>query len=278
MHRTTRIAFSLLVALSLLLSAFANTEIRNFDAIREDVDELGWLSLKFKGLDWTGLDANASERNFHVVPAPLGTPLNEVCQKNQGEETDSRSSRRCEHEVWIRLDLDDEAWSSFSKFTLRLSWPAFVSESTSFPLQFLSKCLSEQHSTDFDVEIFSSSEVLQLLGSSDSTIPRPDSWKSGSTRSTRKMFSRIRLVNTGVRNPSHPPLDISSTKVPFTVKLEPLHFGVLPESVIPTIFAILLLSGTSFLFLVPKFFGAFECISLKAAEELSVRVDPKKTQ
>ncbi|KLO06306.1 hypothetical protein SCHPADRAFT_693900 [Schizopora paradoxa] len=259
MHRTTQIAFSLLITLSLLLSALANTEIRNFDAIREDVDELGWLSLKFKELDWTGLDANTSESSFHVVSAPLGTPLSEVCQKIRGEETDSRSSRRCEHEVWIRLDLDDDAWSSFSKFTLRLSWPAF-------------------HSTDFDVEIFSSSEVLQLLGSSDSTIPRPDSWKSGSTRSTRKMFSRIRLVNTGVRNPSNPPVDNSSTKVPFTVKLEPLHFGVLPESVIPTIFAILLVSGTSFLFLVPRVLGAFECISSKAAEELSGGVDPKKTQ
>jgi len=29
--------------------------------------------------------------------------------------------------VWVLLDLDDLAWSSYSKFTLRASWPAYVS-------------------------------------------------------------------------------------------------------------------------------------------------------
>ena len=79
MQRAVQIFLGLIITLSSLLNALANTEIRNFEAIRENVDELDWLSLKFKGLDWTGLNANVSERNFHVVPAPLGTPLNKIC-------------------------------------------------------------------------------------------------------------------------------------------------------------------------------------------------------
>lgn len=130
MHRNARVAFTLLLAFSSQLSVLANTEIRNFEAKTEDIDELGWLSLKFKGLDRQWLDANVSERDFHIAPAPLGTPLDQVCRRSS-EEIQSRLSRRCEHETWIRLDLEDKAWSSFSKFTLRLSWPAFVSEKVS---------------------------------------------------------------------------------------------------------------------------------------------------
>lgn len=29
--------------------------------------------------------------------------------------------------VWVSLDLDDPAWRSYNKFTLRASWPAYVS-------------------------------------------------------------------------------------------------------------------------------------------------------
>lgn len=133
MRRNAQVAFALFLALSSQLCALANTEIRNFEVKTEDIDELGWLSLKFKGLDRQWLDANASERDFQIVPAPLGVPLDQVCRRSS-EELESRLSRRCEHETWVRLDLDDKAWTSFSKFTLRLSWPAFVSEKVSIPL------------------------------------------------------------------------------------------------------------------------------------------------
>lgn len=86
------------------------------------------------------------------------------------------------------------------------------------------------------------------------------------------------MVDTGVRNPSHPSLDMATSKVPFTVKLEPLHLGVLPASVIPTLLAILLVAGVSFVIVVPKILHAFERIGSKAAEELASNVNLKKTQ
>jgi len=249
--------YLLLVLLCLLLSALANTEIRNFEATEDRIDEIAFLSLKFKELDWKGLDANASERDFHVVPAKLGTALDQICETSS-DASESISSRRCAHESWVRLELDDKAWSTFTRFTLRVSWPAF-------------------YSTDFDLKIFSASELLQSFAS-DPLIPRPESWAAGPSRTTRRMYARIRLVDTGVRNPSHPLLDAVSDTVPFIVKLEPLHLGVLPESVIPTILAILLVAGASALFVVPKILSAFERIGLKAAEELSSEKSAKKTQ
>ena len=32
----------------------------------------------------------------------------------------------CPHEFWLILDLDREGWREYEKFTLRLSWPAYV--------------------------------------------------------------------------------------------------------------------------------------------------------
>lgn len=32
----------------------------------------------------------------------------------------------CPSELWLVLDLDAKNWQKFKKFTLRLSWPAFV--------------------------------------------------------------------------------------------------------------------------------------------------------
>ena len=66
---------------------------------------------------------------------------------------------------------------------------------------------------------------------------------SGAT--TRRMFARIRLVSAGVpvqRNATPQP-------VPFMVTIEPLLFGVIPGSVIPTV-ACLLFVGLAAGFLV----------------------------
>ena len=64
------------------------------------------------------LNSSHNEHSFRVQPAQLGTPLQLVC------ESDKQS---CPHEVWLRLDLGSAEWKRYDSFTLRLSWPAFVS-------------------------------------------------------------------------------------------------------------------------------------------------------
>ena len=60
----------------------------------------------------------------------------------------------------------------------------------------------------------------------------------------RRKFARIQLVNTGVLNPQselaksgQDPMKLPEP-VQIIVRLEPLVFGVIPQSVIPTIFAL----------------------------------------
>jgi hypothetical protein len=60
----------------------------------------------------------------------------------------------------------------------------------------------------------------------------------------RRKFARIQLVNTGVLNPQselaksgQDPTRLPEP-VPIIVRLEPLVFGIIPQSVIPTIFAL----------------------------------------
>ena len=53
-----------------------------------------------------------------VPPAPLGSILEDVCE--------GYLPGSCPHEDWLVLDLDDVAWGKFSKFTVRISWPASV--------------------------------------------------------------------------------------------------------------------------------------------------------
>ena len=122
----------------------ANTEIRNFDVALGIQDgsasgEVGGGVEKISrggGVDleapehsrvisqWPIFTANASELSFKVTPAPLDTALQSICEEPP-------VTNSCAHQLWITLDLDDPRWRSFSKFTLRLSWPAFVSTSCS---------------------------------------------------------------------------------------------------------------------------------------------------
>jgi len=59
---------------------------------------------------------------------------------------------------------------------------------------------------------------------------------------TRNKYARIQLAHTGVLTPfkNNPLANGSRYDVSFILKLEPLHFGVLPESVIPIICSILI--------------------------------------
>lgn len=56
-----------------------------------------------------------------------------------------------------------------------------------------------------------------------------------SSHTTRRKYARIRLSFSGVFSPPASPV---VDDVPFILALEPLYFGVLPSSVLPTICAI----------------------------------------
>ncbi|KDQ62931.1 hypothetical protein JAAARDRAFT_28899 [Jaapia argillacea MUCL 33604] len=187
-----------------LLSHFANanTEIVNFSVQLEDNLAVPgvWPSLHYGHSEeqWTGQPAPLQLTEQHICkPAHLFSPLGMI---------PGRTS--CSHEIWTMLDLDQETWRNFSKFTLRISYPA------SSP-------------TEFSIKIFSPSELHNEISTPssmyNSTLKIP-----GSPSMTRRKYARIRLSHTGVSigSPQPPP-------VTFNVILEPLYFQVLPASVIP---------------------------------------------
>lgn len=101
----------------LLPLATANTEIRNFDASQERVVAPFPSAITSR---FNVLNSTHRENTFQIAPAALGTPLSSVC-KDLGDGAD------CLNEIWLKLDLEDPAWINYAKFTIRISWPAFVS-------------------------------------------------------------------------------------------------------------------------------------------------------
>lgn len=88
---------------------------------------------------------------------------------------------------------------------------------------------------------------------------------------TRRKYARIRLVDTGVRTPTRNPA-AKRAPVPFTVILEPLHFGVLPSSVVPTLLCLLPVVACAALMVAP-INRYLERIAAKAREEISTAKD-----
>jgi len=219
MHSVSSVCVSLALLWLLVMvlaptTVLANTDIINFEAVESHHLALSWPDF------WTVLNAEDPEWVLEVQPAPLYTPLTNVCEGPDWGD-DLSGWDQCPHETWLILDLDSSGWESFSKFTLRISWPA------SSP-------------TDFSIQTFTS-ESLLVHGK---TAP-------GATFSTllstkgRQMFTRIRLVDTGVRPPSAEVPDTEPVK--FMVILEPLYFGVLPASVAPILaFLVPLVAFASF--------------------------------
>ena len=65
-----------------------------------------------------------------------------------------------------------------------------------------------------------------------------------SQHKTRRKYARIQMVHTGVLTPAIHNFtrsfnETSRYNVPFVITLEPLHFGVLPSSVVPVVLSIL---------------------------------------
>jgi len=132
--------------------------------------------------------------------------------------SETKESPTCPFELWITLDLAPKEWRKFSRFTLRLSWPA------SFPADFL-------------VEVYDPRTVLAHYLNSSST----ESQLRSSKAPTRRKYARIRIVDTGVLTPSSSTPSVEP--VPFILILEPLYFGVLPASVVPILVFLLLVIG-----------------------------------
>jgi len=62
---------------------------------------------------------------------------------------------------------------------------------------------------------------------------------SSNAEKTRWKYARIQMVHSGVLTPGIVLDDNSRYEVPFVLILEPLYLGVLPKSVVPVVFAII---------------------------------------
>ncbi|KAF8899341.1 hypothetical protein BD779DRAFT_1488287 [Infundibulicybe gibba] len=103
--------------LAALLSSFvyANTEIINFSAPQYPTPLRATSN-------WPVLSRSLAEGAFNISGAPYGVSLQEACQSALHAQRPTRAM--CPYELWLVLDLSDRKWASFSKFTLRASWPA----------------------------------------------------------------------------------------------------------------------------------------------------------
>jgi hypothetical protein len=89
-----------------------------------------------------------------------------------------------------------------------------------------------QSPTDFSIQVYDPETLLVRFNAS--VVLN----NSEIVSTTRRKYARIRLVDTGIRTPlpHNQHKIIESAPVPFIVILEPLYFGVLPATVIPTLF------------------------------------------
>ncbi|KAI0801365.1 hypothetical protein C8Q74DRAFT_486746 [Fomes fomentarius] len=200
----------------------ANTEIVNFAVLSGPNVPIPQSEA------WTDLTPDNTERLIKVLPAPIGTPVNKVCASATSRPIELNG---CQHETWLTLDLDDPRWARYSKFTLRVSWPA-------------------SHPAEFHIRTYTPQSLARLIqpGGRHQKLPVAEP----ATTTTRRMFARIRLVDTGVQTESDAIVPSTTTApVPFIVTLEPLVLGVLPASLLPTIAVIVLVAVVAGFFVVP---------------------------
>ncbi|KAJ3008621.1 hypothetical protein NUW54_g3084 [Trametes sanguinea] len=203
-----------MVALCILQASrtvMANTEIVNFDASPVRNVELPEV------LDWFLVGPSNSQLMLRVQPAPVDTSITTLCEPVAGQTTIGK----CGHEAWLRLDLDATPWSSYSKFTLRISWPAM-------------------YPADFYIDLHSPASLASLLHAADQDNNERE---SSATPPTRRKFARIRMIHAGVFTPSSSNRTIEA--VPFIVTVEPLYLGVLPASLVPTVLVLLSVVGVA---------------------------------
>ncbi|KAF9469646.1 hypothetical protein BDZ94DRAFT_16277 [Collybia nuda] len=197
----------LLLFLHIVTVTHANTEIVNFSGFETTA-----------GATIPLLVTQCNELQWNITPAPLGTPLESVCEPNHNRQTAANASsvpwQNCPHELWITLDLMPGDWNAYTKFTVRISWPA------SYP-------------SDFSIDIYDSERLAAHF------YGAPVHWLESEVR---QKYARIRIVDIGVPTPTSETkvspwkrMPLESNPVPFIVILEPLYFGLLPASVTPVL-------------------------------------------
>jgi len=225
------------------LNALANTEIVNFFA-----SEVPLVSTPFTE-QWPVFNRIHNERQWNITPAPVGTPLRQVCEHDSPKEY-----LACVHEWWVVLDLTQGGWDSYSKFTLRISWPA------SFP-------------SDFLIQLYDPEALAVHFGSALS--------RDSSMAKTRTKYARIRVVDIGIRTPTaeYKALlrqgPIKPTPVPFMLILEPLYLGVLPATVVPSVGALILVAVVAGL-AVPRVNRYLQEVAAQVRQEASDSGDAMK--
>jgi len=164
----------------------------------------------------------------------------------------------CEDDLWLVLDFDAEEWDTYHGFTLRISWPAsvcpgrlsvlLISRVESLRMTYL--CFGNlflhiattrfpvQHPFNFQLEAYTPQDYAVKAGLDAARI-------TPTHHETRKMYARIRPTNTGVLAPwVQRAIALNQTrsqairdygKVEFITILEPLRFGGIPETLLPTL-------------------------------------------
>ncbi|KAJ3011969.1 hypothetical protein NUW54_g2009 [Trametes sanguinea] len=246
-----------MVALCILVASrtvMANTEIVNFDASPVRNVELPEV------LDWFLVGPSNSQLMLRVQPAPVDTSITTLCEPVAGQTTIGK----CGHEAWLRLDLDATPWSSYSKFTLRISWPAMVSLSEYHKLQRAPYVEPLQYPADFYIDLHSPASLASLLHGADQDNNERE---SSATPPTRRKFARIRMIHAGVFTPSSSNRTIEA--VPFIVTVEPLYLGVLPASLVPTVLVLLGVVAVAGVIVYPRIssylFGVAEQVKMETA-------------
>ena len=194
----------------------------------------------------------------------------------------------CEDDLWLVLDFDAEEWSAYRGFTLRVSWPASVRPwlsfySPDFPLGTAYLCFRSQHwffrfqtqhPFDFQLEAYTPQDYALKAGHDATRIADlPPTHPE-----TRNMYARIRPINTGILAPwAQRAIALNQTrsqamrdygKVEFITILEPLRFGGIPETLLPTIaFLVPLVSVAGFV-VFPRVHAYIERITREARTEL----------
>ncbi|KAG6820661.1 hypothetical protein H0H93_013512 [Arthromyces matolae] len=240
--------FRLIFGLCLLLSVYANTEIVNFQVSELYEDEIAVTN------SWPVLNHTYAERQLDLIPAPLGSSMEEVCNTGRSNGVDYTA---CPHELWLLLDLTGN-WEKYSRFTLRLSWLA-------------------SHPVDFSLQIFDAQDLLAHLSQHRNHIlneSRPP------THRTRARYARIRAVDIGVLTPYPGSTSSGSTTsqpspVPFILIVEPLYFGFLPPTVVPVLWYIVVVVIIACIGL-PPLIKYLDGLASQARKELYEDAKPKR--
>jgi len=195
---------------------------------------------------WPVISPEEPEHVLSVMPAPLGTNMNDLCSGDW--------AMSCPHAVWLTLDLNRPSWLDYHKFTLRVSWAAF-------------------NPADFYLNVYSSLELHAYLQRHNPSLVHDHHLEKMSS-TTRRMFARIALIDAGVRTP---PTNVTSPDtVPFIVLVEPLYFGVLPKSVVPILLFLVPVVGVAWFVVVPFVHGYLSQQARQIREEL--RLGRQKTE